>query len=124
MNSKDKGCRGERLLAKELQKYGYDAKRMQQFKGSSDSPDVSGLPGIHIECKFYKEPLSWAQKETFMQQAERDSEGKNRPVVMHKANNRPWEVTLRMYGGKALVTMLLTDFMKIYGGMQWRYTEQ
>lgn len=120
MNSKQKGSRGERLLAKELQKYGYEAKRMQQFKGSADSPDVSGLPGIHIECKFYKEPLSWSQKETFMQQAERDSEGKNRPVVMHKANNKQWEVTMRIHDGKALVTMRLEDFMKIYGGWHER----
>ena len=121
MNSKEKGGRGERLLAKELQKYGYDARRGQQFKGGADSPDVLGLPGVHIECKFYKDPLTWAQKEQFMQQAVRDSEGKNMPAVFHKANRKEWEVTLRSYPVRGesemvLITMRLSDFMKFYGG--------
>lgn len=121
MNSKAKGGRGERLLAKELQKYGVDAHRTAQFKGSADSPDVVGLEGIHIECKFYKDPLTWAQKEQFMQQAVRDSEGKNIPVVFHKANRKEWEVTMRGYPVRGedemvLITMRLSDFMKFYGG--------
>lgn len=121
MNSKNKGSRGERLLAKELQKYGYDAHRTAQFRGSADSPDVVGLDGIHIECKFYKDPLTWAQKEQFMQQAVRDSEGKSTPVVFHKANRKEWEVTMRGYPvgsetGTMLITMRLSDFMKWYGG--------
>lgn len=126
MNSKDKGSRGERMLAKELQKYGFDAHRGQQFKGGVDSPDVYGLDGIHIECKWYKEPLSWSQKETFVQQAERDCEGKKIPAVFHKANNRPWEVTMRvidmsvliegMSRSRGLVTMLLKDWIEIYRG--------
>lgn len=125
MNSKAKGGRGERLLAKELQKYGVDAHRTAQFKGSADSPDVVGLEGIHIECKFYKDPLTWAQKEQFMQQAIRDSEGKRKPVVFHKANRKEWEVTLRAYPVNSeseivLITMRLSDFMKFYGGWHGR----
>lgn len=126
MNSKRKGSRGERNLAKELQKYGYEAKRSQQFKGGADSPDVVGLPGIHIECKFYRDPLTHTQKEAFIQQAERDSEGKTIPAVFHKANRQPWEVTMRvsdfsiLIGGlcirQGLVTMRLDEWMEVYKG--------
>lgn len=51
INSRTKGAVGERELAKRLSEYGYDCHRGQQFKGGPDSPDVHGLPGIHIECK-------------------------------------------------------------------------
>ena len=51
MNSKQKGGRGEREFAAFCREQGYDAKRGQQFQGGADSPDVKGLPGIHIEVK-------------------------------------------------------------------------
>ena len=124
MNSKRKGTNGERLLAKELQKYGYDTHRTAQFRGGADSPDVTGLPGIHIECKFYHDPLSHTQKETFVQQAERDSEGKAIPAVFHKANRQPWEVTMRVCDfciltdgrsmERGLITMRLDEWMEVY----------
>lgn len=101
MNSKDKGCRGERELAKILQGYGYDAHRGQQFSGGFDSPDVYGLPGIHIECKRVER----LNIEAAMEQSIRDSEGKAIPAVFHRKNRGKW-----------LVTIGLDDFMKIYGG--------
>ena len=52
MNSKLKGGRGEREFAALCRDEGYeDTKRGQQFQGGADSPDVKGLPGIHIEVK-------------------------------------------------------------------------
>ena len=49
--SRDKGKRGEREVASLLRSYGYDTHRGQQYHGGKDSPDVVGLPGIHIEVK-------------------------------------------------------------------------
>jgi hypothetical protein len=51
MNSRNKGKRGELEAAHLLQKYGYDARRGQQFAGINGDADVVGLPGIHLEVK-------------------------------------------------------------------------
>lgn len=98
MNSRSKGKRGELELAKELRKYGFDARRGVQYKGGQDSPDVIGLPGIHIECKRV-EALNIYHA---VEQAEHDA-GQNVPVVMHRKNNQKW-----------LVTMSLDQWMRIY----------
>lgn len=103
MNSKRKGSRGENELANILKEYGYDAKRMQQFAGGVDSPDVSGLPGIHIECKRV-ENLNIHKAYA---QAERDADGQTIPAVFHRRNREPWMVTLK-----------LDDFMEIYRAWQ------
>lgn len=100
MNSRDKGQRGERELAKVLQEAGYaEARRGQQFHGGPDSPDVVGaLPGFHIECK-------WVERlnlRAAMAQAIRDSAGSATPIVCHKTNRCEW-----------LVTIQLTDFLRI-----------
>lgn len=103
MNSKRKGSRGENELANILKEYGYDAKRMQQFAGGVDSPDVKGLPGIHIECKRV-ENLNIHKAYA---QAERDADGQAIPAVFHRRNREPWMVTLK-----------LDDFMEIYRAWQ------
>ena len=103
MNSKAKGGRGERELAQILREHGYDAHRGQQFAGGIDSPDVYGLPGIHIECKRV-ERLNISEA---YRQAERDSEGKAIPAVFHRKNREKW-----------MVTVSLDDFMEIYGVWQ------
>lgn len=51
MNSRNKGKRYELELAAKLRQYGYDARRGQQYSGANGDPDVTGLPGIHIEAK-------------------------------------------------------------------------
>lgn len=103
MNSKAKGGRGERELAAELRAHGYDAHRGQQFSGGIDSPDVYGLPGIHIECKRV-ERLNIMEA---YHQAVRDSEGKAIPAVFHRRNREQW-----------MVTLSLNDFMEIYKAWQ------
>lgn len=100
MNSRAKGKRGELELAKVLRAYGYDSHRGQQFKGSQESPDVTGLDGIHIECKRVER----LNIDEAMAQSIRDS-GTDTPVVMHRKNGQQW-----------LVTMRLDDFIKIIGG--------
>jgi Holliday junction resolvase len=103
MNSKAKGGRGERELAHVLQGYGYNTQRGQQFQGGVDSPDVKGLPGIHIECKRV-ENLNIHKAYA---QAERDADGQAIPAVFHRRNREPWMVTLK-----------LDDFMEIYKAWQ------
>ncbi len=97
MNSRRKGAVGERELAKILREYGYDAHRGQQYKGGADSPDVTGIPGYHIECKR----VEALNVERAMQQSTRDA-GEDTPLVMHRKNGERWKVT-----------MWLEDFVKL-----------
>lgn len=98
INSKAKGKRAELEIAALLREYGYEARRGVQYHGGEDSPDVVGLPGVHIEVK-HVERLNINEA---MEQADRDS-GDNVPVVIHRRNRTPW-----------LVTMHFDDFMEMY----------
>lgn len=99
MNSKQKGARGERELAKVLRAHGFETRRGQQYCGANGDADVIGLPNIHIECKRV-ERLNLYDA---MAQAKSDAKQDEIPVVMHRKDKRDW-----------LVTMSLDDFMKIY----------
>lgn len=101
MNSRNKGKRGELELAALLRQYGYDAHRGQQYKGGGDSPDVTGLPGVHIECKRVERlDLTAAYEQAF-----RDAADGEIAAVFHKRNREPW-----------FVTVTLEDFMRLYEG--------
>lgn len=102
INSKQKGARFERDLAKKLREYGYEARRTAQYCGNTgDASDLVGLPGLHIEAKHQEQMRLY----DWMAQAKRDAEagGGKLPAVFHKKNNC-----------EILVTMELKDFMKIY----------
>ena len=101
MNSRQKGARGERELARKLREYGYDTRRGQQYSGANGDADVVGLPGIHIECKRV-ERLNLYDA---ISQSRHDAREGEIPLVMHRKNNCEWLVTLR-----------LDDFMEIYDG--------
>lgn len=104
LNSREKGKRGERELAKKLREYGYNCRRGQQYSGI-EGEDVVGLPGIHIECKRVERLNIYDA----MDQAKRDSLkdglplGYNLPAVFHRKNNCGW-----------LVTMELDDWIQLY----------
>jgi hypothetical protein len=87
MNSRAKGCRGEREWRDQLKEAGFSARRGQQFSGGTDSPDVvcPSLPSVHWEVKRVESgnPYGW------MVQAVEDA-GSKIPVVAHKRNGRPW----------------------------------
>lgn len=93
-NSRQKGARGERELAEELRKFGYDARRGQQFKGGADSPDVvcAGLDDYHIEAKRAEKTDLYA----WMAQATRDAAEGKTPIVAHKKNRQGWLVVMRL----------------------------
>lgn len=98
-NSRQKGARGERELARILREYGYDCRRGQQYCGANGDADVVGLEGIHIECKRVER----LNLEDAVAQSVRDSRTGELPAVFHRKNNFGW-----------LVTMPLADFMRLY----------
>ena len=110
LDSRKKGGRGEREFAALCRDEGYTAaKRGQQYQGGADSPDVKGLPGIHVEVKRV-ERLNIHEA---MKQAARDSSGCAIPIVAHRRNRDNW-----------LVTMSATDWFSMY--REWesgRYLE-
>lgn len=106
VNSNAKGKRGERELAALIREVGFtDARRGQQYKGTPDSPDVVGIPGHHIECKFV-EALNVSKA---YEQAVSDAQGLDEPLVFHKKSRGPWLVTL---DARYLLAMLY----RLFGG--------
>jgi Holliday junction resolvase len=93
VNSRAKGCRGEREWAEYLRGMGFaGARRGQQFSGSPDSPDVvGGIPGTHPEVKRV-EALNLT---VAMAQAEQDCGEGTVPYVAHRRDRTPWLVTVR-----------------------------
>jgi len=91
--SRNKGKRGERELAAELQRlFGVTARRGVQYSGGADSPDVvSDFDGVHFEVKR-TERLSLYPA---MKQAAADA-GEKIPVVCHRQNNKGWLVIVRL----------------------------
>ena len=98
-NSREKGARFERTLAKKLKEYGYDARRGQQYCGANGDADVVGLPGIHIEAKAVEHLNIYSA----MEQAMNDKKDDEVPAVFHKKNRKP-----------ILVTMKLEDWIDLY----------
>ena len=104
INSKQKGARFERQLARIFREYGYtDARRTAQYCGNTgDASDVVGLPGLHIEAKHCEQMRLYE----WMAQAKNDALANGKallPAVFHKKNN-----------AEILVTMELDDFMNLY----------
>ena len=91
MNSRSKGKRGELEAAHLLQKYGYDARRGQQFSGANGDADVVGLPHIHLEVKRVEK----LNIDDALTQSIRDARDEEVPVVMHRKNRAEWKITMR-----------------------------
>ena len=88
---KSKGARGEREIAAILREHGYrDAHRGRQYSGGPDSPDVVGIPGIHLEVKRV-EKLSLGPA---MAQSVGDAAVGEIPAVVHRKSREPWYITL------------------------------
>lgn len=103
INSRSKGAKGERELAKILREYGYPCRRGQQYSGANGDADVVGLPNIHIEVKRRERLEIYSA----IAQAVRDAKNGEKPAVFHRKNDCEW-----------LVTMRLEDWMKLYGDRQ------
>ena len=95
INSRNKGKCGELELVNFLKERGIEARRGQQYEGSSDSPDVIAggcVAGIHFEVKRVQagNPYNWHH------QACTDADLCKIPVVAHRKNNKPWLAILDM----------------------------
>lgn len=92
MNSSQKGKRGERAWRDELIANNYNARRGQQFSGSSESPDVlcPDLPEFHFEVKTVER----LNINDAIAQSVGDA-GEKIAVVAHKRNRGEWLVTMR-----------------------------
>jgi Holliday junction resolvase len=91
INSREKGCRGEREFADFLRTHGIEARRGQQFAGGGDSPDVrSNLKGVHLEIKRVEAGNIYK----WLEQAEGDA-GDKIPIVAHRRNDQDWIIILR-----------------------------
>ena len=115
MNSRAKGASAERELAKVLTTLGFPAERGQQKRGGADSPDVicPSLSGFHIEakitqaCKMFS-PATLAQWDA---QAQRDSEGRSVPLVIHRwSRQTTWWVRV-LQPGRRPTWVTLADFV-------------
>lgn len=98
--SQRKGAAGERELPAILHEYGYDCTRGGSLS-FGDVPDLSGLPGIHIEVKRVEKLNVMEAMEQSIRDSERMHDGM--PTLFHRRNRKPW-----------LVTMRLVDWLKLY----------
>lgn len=105
-----KGADGERELAAILRGHGYDIQRGGSLS-FGEVPDLTGLPGVHIECKR-AETLRLSE---WMEQARRDAErfGDGAPAVFFRRSRSPW-----------MVTMKLSDWIKIYQKGEQQHEKQ
>lgn len=93
LRSRNKGKRGEREAAHELERlFGIEAHRGCQYTGSPDSPDVkTSIHGVHIEVKRVEKVRLYEA----LRQAVEDA-GEKIPVVLHRANDKPWLAIVRL----------------------------
>ena len=98
--SQAKGRAGELELCRLLQDYGYPVQPGEAVSYGS-TPDLTGLEGVHIECKRGEKQALYE----WIQQAQRDSEKfkDGLPAVFWRKNRAKW-----------LVCMTLADWMNLY----------
>ena len=98
--SQAKGRAGELELCRLLQGYGYPVQPGEAVSFGS-TPDLTGLDGVHIECKRGEKQALYE----WIEQAQRDS-GKFKdglPAIFWRKNRAPW-----------LVCMTLENWMELY----------
>lgn len=101
-NSRQKGARRERQLARLISKVtGRKARRGRQYAGHPDAPDVvvDGWDVPHIECKGVEKFNLYDA----LEQAEGDAAEEQIPVVFHKRNHKKW---VGIVEAKTLIDML------------------
>lgn len=97
-----KGADGERELVSVLREYGFSADRGGSLSFGT-IPDITGLPGIHIEVKRVERLNISAAMKQAVRDAEKFEDGV--PTLFHRRNRQPW-----------LVTMRLDDWIRLFKG--------
>jgi Holliday junction resolvase len=85
--SRNKGKRGERDAAKELNRlFGLKTRRAQQYCGEAGDADLLGVDGLHVEVKrterFHMHPA--------LEQADSDRKAGETPLVLTRQNLKSW----------------------------------
>jgi Holliday junction resolvase len=90
-SQRSKGARGERELADLLRSLGHaNAARGNQFGGARHkTPDVVGLPGVHIECKR-EQGVGWLRPLQALQQARNDAQLGEVSAVAFRVDHGEW----------------------------------
>ena len=106
-NSRSKGKRGELELSKELTRiFGCSARRSQQFSGDvrgvNNADVITDILGLHCEVKRVER----LNLEKALEQAEGDAKATDCPVVFHRKNGKPWNVSLRLDDLPGLIAIL------------------
>ena len=88
-----KGAAGERELAAILREHGYPVERGGSLS-FGEVPDLTGLPGVHIECKRRETTEIWK----WMAQAEADAQRfqDGAPAVFFRRSRSPWMVCMKL----------------------------
>lgn len=100
-----KGRRGEIELARYLQDHGIKDARPGDPLNYGRQADVSGIDGLHIECKRHEklEINKWYTQAAA--DAERMQDGK--PAVIFRQNRRQW-----------MIVLSLSDYLDLTGGAE------
>lgn len=106
--SREKGKRGEREASNFFKSYGYDTRRGVQYHGGPGSPDVIGLPDVHLEIKRVQ---SLRLYEALSQSID-DSNEIEFPVVMHRKDRQDW-----------VIIQPIEDWMLLYEGAEELYRQ-
>ncbi|MGB4019726.1 MAG: hypothetical protein WBK78_09510 [Syntrophomonadaceae bacterium] len=98
-----KGRRGEIELARYLQEKGFTDAQPGAPLNYGKEADITGISGLHIECKRHErlEINKWYEQAAA--DAERMQDGK--PVVIFRQNRRQW-----------MIALSLEDFLELKGG--------
>lgn len=89
--SRDKGKRGEREVVALLRENGFEARRGQQFRGGSDSPDiVHDMTGFYIEVKL-RQQLNLYDT---MDVANNEKGEDEKALIFHRKDSKRWLVTI------------------------------
>jgi hypothetical protein len=91
--SRRKGQVGEREAAAELRRlFRVEAHRGRQYQGCDEAPDVrAAIDGVHFEVKRVEALRLYPAIEQAIEDA-----GQNVPVVLHRANQKPWVAIVRL----------------------------
>lgn len=92
-SSQQKGRRAEIELAGLLREHGYNVQAAEPLNYGT-IPDLTGLPGVHIECKR-AEALRLSE---WMAQAGRDAERfqDGAPTLFYRRSREPWRVVMNL----------------------------
>lgn len=106
--SQRKGRAAELELSKLLREAGIPTAQAAEPESHGNAPDLTGIPGIHVECKR-QERLNLSAA---MEQSAWDSlKFGGVPCVFHRRNREPWYVTMK-----------LCDWLQLYA--EWvRHTD-